>query len=423
MRNGKDITQQNNAKYMAKESAVKRAEVIVSTSIAAASGYLKDYSFTNVLIDEASQAHELSCLVPIMHGCEQLVLVGDHCQLPPSISSEAAKSDGLDVSLYDRLVKKGVPCFLLDTQYRMHPKIAEFSSDAFYAGRVKNGVPASDRPTLRGINWPVPGCGVVFINRGIQWGGEKSDGVSKSNEDEANLVATVVRDVLAQGEIGINDIGVISPYSAQVRLLRRKLSMYRNQGRGGGGVKVRGGGGGGYSPMPNGPMGSRGPSPMPMQNNNNNNNNNYGGNNNYGNNNNNNYNQGGYGGGGGYNQGGGYGGFAPTPEPPAENLEISSVDGFQGREKKLIIFSAVRCNSNNSVGFLADWRRINVAITRAQQGLVFIGDATTLMNDRRSLKPYLDYCLENGFIDGVAASPGSYDKAATQALAEPTNIG
>jgi len=45
------------------------------------------------------------------------------------------------------------------------------------------------------------------------------------------------------------------------------------------------------------------------------------------------------------------------------------------------------------------------------------------MNDRRSLKPYLDYCLENGFIDGVAASPGSYDKAATQALAEPTNIG
>ena len=244
MRNGKDITQQNNAKYMAKESAVKRAEVIVSTSIAAASGYLKDYSFTNVLIDEASQAHELSCLVPIMHGCEQLVLVGDHCQLPPSISSEAAKSDGLDVSLYDRLVKKGVPCFLLDTQYRMHPKIAEFSSDAFYAGRVKNGVPASDRPTLRGINWPVPGCGVVFINRGIQWGGEKSDGVSKSNEDEANLVATVVRDVLAQGEIGINDIGVISPYSAQVRLLRRTLSLYRNQGRGGGG----GGGGGGIRP-------------------------------------------------------------------------------------------------------------------------------------------------------------------------------
>ena len=178
------------ASFMTRQRMVSSAEVVCATCIGAAAGYLSDFSFCHILIDEASQAHELSTLVPIIHGAQQLVLVGDHCQLPPTISCDAAKNDGLDVSLYDRLVQSGVPAFILDTQYRMHPKIAEFASDAFYGGKVKNGVAALDRLPPRGIEWPVQDTGVMFIN--LVGGNEVSDGVSKSNEKEVRTSSVTV---------------------------------------------------------------------------------------------------------------------------------------------------------------------------------------------------------------------------------------
>jgi regulator of nonsense transcripts 1 len=71
------------------------------------------------------------------------------------------------------------------------------------------------------------------------------------------------------------------------------------------------------------------------------------------------------------------------------------VDGFQGREKEVIVISAVRSNSEGSIGFLKDWRRLNVAVTRAKRGLIIIGDASTLRHDPH-WRGLIDYCDEHG---------------------------
>ena len=76
-------------------------------------------------------------------------------------------------------------------------------------------------------------------------------------------------------------------------------------------------------------------------------------------------------------------------------IEVRTVDGYQGREKELIVVSTVRSNSEGRVGFLSDWRRLNVAITRAGSGLVIVGDSKTLSNDAH-WRAFIDWCKENG---------------------------
>jgi superfamily I DNA and/or RNA helicase len=108
------------------------SQVVCSTCVGLGSDQLDGFTFAAVLLDEASQVTEASSIVSICRGCEQLVLVGDQCQLPPTVSSQRAVEAGLAEPLFNRLVSLGVEPLLLDTQYRMHPGKHVFSSTNYY---------------------------------------------------------------------------------------------------------------------------------------------------------------------------------------------------------------------------------------------------------------------------------------------------
>eukprot|EP00928_Gymnodinium_smaydae_P048396 TRINITY_DN3234_c1_g2_i1.p1 TRINITY_DN3234_c1_g2~~TRINITY_DN3234_c1_g2_i1.p1 ORF type:complete len:1425 (-),score=307.17 TRINITY_DN3234_c1_g2_i1:99-4373(-) len=317
--------------FAAKMDILSEADVICTTTVASGTDFLQKLDFGAILVDEVAQATETSALVPIvLRQANRLVLVGDHCQLPPSVASWEAQSRGLSLSLFGRLVAPGsVEPYFLDTQFRMHPLIAAFSAREFYDGRLNTGVQATERWPPAGFAWPRESAGVAFVNCD---GYERRDGDSRANDEEAELVAHIVQTVLAAGELRPSEIGVVSPYSAQVRNLRQVLRQNDTLA----GCK-----------------------------------------------------------GGGWQQG----------DSDARSLEIASVDAFQGREKELIVFSATRSNNWGSVGFLADWRRLNVMITRARRGLIVIGNAHTLRNNS-TWNRWLRWAEASRFLAEVPDYPG-----------------
>jgi hypothetical protein len=121
-------------------------------------------TFSTVLVDEAAQCMESATLPALVHGCERVILIGDQNQLPPVVSCPTALEHGLGVSLFARLAAGGMQPCLLDEQYRMHPKIADFSSSRFYGGRIRSRVAPEDRPLPLGFNWPNKKVPVVFMD-------------------------------------------------------------------------------------------------------------------------------------------------------------------------------------------------------------------------------------------------------------------
>ena len=293
------------------EGVLDGAEVICATTIGSGHQLLGNRKFPVILMDEATQASEPSALVPITRGCRQLILVGDHKQLPPTVISREAEKGGLGRSLFDRLIKCGMNTHMLTTQYRMHPTIREFPSARFYDNKLEDGCKPADRPPAAGFLWPDWDKPVAFVPiEGVEI--EDEEGKSKSNMDEAAKVVSIVDGLLAPGDISAQEIGVISPYNGQVRLL---TDLFIDAG--------------------------------------------------------------------GLEEG-----------EPYNGLEIKSVDGYQGREKEIIIFSAVRANEKGEIGFLSDKRRLNVAITRARRGLIVLGNPTTLRHDG-TWRSYLDWAEEH----------------------------
>eukprot|EP00668_Euglena_longa_P046586 GGOE01062271.1.p1 GENE.GGOE01062271.1~~GGOE01062271.1.p1 ORF type:complete len:946 (-),score=282.70 GGOE01062271.1:89-2659(-) len=202
------------AKVIAQE-----VEVICATCVGVGAPVMQGLQFDLVLVDEATQAVEPSVMIPITRGAKQVVMIGDQAQLPPTCKCPEAMLMGLDISLFDRLIGNGLECHVLDTQYRMHPTISCFPSWRFYHSVLLDGIGPADRILPAGL-FPTPESRVCFIEVGGQ---EEQDNTSKLNRMEAHCVVWSVRQLMALGGIKFHQVGIITPYAAQVRMLRQCL--------------------------------------------------------------------------------------------------------------------------------------------------------------------------------------------------------
>jgi regulator of nonsense transcripts 1 len=250
--------------------------------------------FRTVLIDESTQSAEPECMIPLVLGCKQVVLVGDHQQLGPVIMNKKAAKAGLNQSLFERLVFLGLAPIRLNVQYRMHPCLSQFPSNMFYEGSLQNGVTAQQR-LRRDVDfpWPVGDTPMMFWSN---LGNEEisASGTSYLNRTEASNVEKIVTRFFKAG-VQPQDIGVITPYEGQRSFV---VSSMQNTGT--------------------------------------------------------------------------------FKKENYKEIEVASVDAFQGREKDFIVLSCVRSNDHQGIGFLSDPRRLNVALTRAKYGLVILGNPKVL---------------------------------------------
>jgi superfamily I DNA and/or RNA helicase len=256
------------------ERLFAEAQVILGTPVGLADTHLHQQQFHTLIIDEAGQ-----CLEPlawcIIGMAPQLVLAGDHLQLPPTVLSQDAIQLGFQQSILEIAIQHIPNACFLDTQYRMRPGIASFSSAYFYNHLLKTA------PQL--INETQH---VFFIDTAGSGFQEKRgpDGVSLMNEGELSLIAYLFK----TQTLPATATAFISPYAGQVAAARECL---------------------------------------------------------------------------------------PT------NIRISTIDSFQGQEQDQIVISLVRSNDEGEIGFLKDYRRLNVALTRAKHQLWVIGDSATLGAD------------------------------------------
>ncbi|KAF8966896.1 P-loop containing nucleoside triphosphate hydrolase protein [Flammula alnicola] len=298
-----------------------QADVICTTCITAACNALNVVDSPVVFIDEASMSTEPASLIPLMKGSQHVALIGDHKQLPPVIVSKQAKEEGFGISLFERLTEEGhVPSVMLDIQYRMHPAISRFPAKEFYNLALLDGTVDAGGNALPGLEPPSSKHtrhhgekhrpSVIFLDH---TGNESYKGKSLVNINEAHIVASIVEDLLLNNPLlQGDDIGIIAPYAAQIKLLSRLFNTdatYRKR----------------FQAV-----------------------------------------------------------LGDLRAMQLEHIEIKTVDGFEGREKQVIIFSTVRNNPSGYIGFLADKKRLNVGLTRAKRGLFVVGSISTLRAGRQT---------------------------------------
>ncbi|WAR01019.1 RENT1-like protein [Mya arenaria] len=201
-------------KKQCERELLQNADVICCTCVGAGDPRLGKMQFRSVLIDESTQATEPECMIPVVLGCRQLILVGDHCQLGPVVMCKKAARAGLSQSLFERLVVLGIRPIRLQVQYRMHPAMSAFPSNIFYEGSLQNGVTPAERiRSSLDIPWPQPDKPMFFLTCSGQ---EEisSSGTSYLNRTETASVEKVATRFLRSG-VKPEQIGIITPYEGQ----------------------------------------------------------------------------------------------------------------------------------------------------------------------------------------------------------------
>jgi regulator of nonsense transcripts 1 len=330
-----ELSSSDERKYKALTRACEKeilstADVICCTCVGCGDPRLSKINFRTVLVDEATQAAEPECMIPLVMGCKQVVFVGDHLQLGPVIMNKKAARAGLSQSLFERLIMLGNRPIRLEIQYRMHPCLSEFPSNMFYEGTLQNGITAQERLRAKvDFPWPVPSLPMMFFQN---LGQEEisSSGTSFLNRTEASNVEKIVTRFFKAG-VEPWQIGIVTPYEGQRSYIVNHMQLH-------GSLK----------------------------------------------------------------------------KELYKEVEVASVDAFQGREKDYIILSCVRSNEHQGIGFLSDPRRLNVALTRARFGLVILGNPKVL--NKHPLWHYLlvhykeKGCLVEGVLSNLQPSMMQFPK-------------
>lgn len=207
-----------------RSSLFGEARVIASTLTGAANRVLEGEKYSTLFIDEAAQALEAACWIAIRKA-GRVILAGDHCQLPPTVKSIMALKGGLGKTLMERIVEnKPKTVTLLKMQYRMNEQIMKFSSEWFYHGMVESAPTVSHRGIL---DYDTP---MMWIDTAECDGKEEfvGENFGRINRAEAELTLQTLQQYLEKiGKQRILeesiDVGIISPYRAQVQLLRKEL--------------------------------------------------------------------------------------------------------------------------------------------------------------------------------------------------------
>ena len=203
----------------------EQARVVSCTLIGSAYRVMERRRFSTLFIDEAAQALEPACWAAILKA-DRVVMGGDHQQLPPTVKSMAAAKGGFADTLMQKVVGRWPQCVeLLTVQYRMNRDIMAFPSRWFYGGRLAAAPEAADR-LVSPLDTPL-----MWLDTSALGAEEhQSRGTSLSNADEARLVIHTLRDYIdmispQRIENEHIDIGIITPYRGQARLLRRLLRL------------------------------------------------------------------------------------------------------------------------------------------------------------------------------------------------------
>ena len=204
------------------EDLLNKAQVIAATLVGSGNYAIRKRKYTTVVIDEAGQALEPACWIPILKA-DKVVFAGDHLQLPPTLKSDAAARAGLSRTLLEKCVSLYPECVtLLEQQYRMHEKIMGYPSAVFYQGKLTASPSVAGRLLFPGDE------PLVFIDTAGCSFEEKAEGTSTTNPDEAVFLLRHLSQFAGQllSTCKADDFpgcAVISPYKQQVQLLQSLL--------------------------------------------------------------------------------------------------------------------------------------------------------------------------------------------------------